>query len=122
MEELWGVSSGASMSWLPAVDVVDNEKELKFIADLPGLNEKDVQVELQDGTLTIRGERETSKDEKTEGYVLCERNYGSFERRFAVDASAQPNKIKAEFEKGVLTVTVPKSPVAKPTKIAVSGR
>ncbi len=121
MEELWGASNASTTTWFPAVDVVESEKELKFIADLPGLTEKDVQVELQNGLLTIRGERETFKDEKTDDYVLCERSCGSFERRFAIDASAQPNKIKADFEKGILTVTVPKAQVAKPTKIAISA-
>ncbi len=122
MEELWGATNASSSAWFPAVDVVESEKELKFIADLPGLTEKDVQVELQDSVLSIRGARETTKDEKTDDYVLCERSYGSFERRFVVDASAQPNKIKAEFAKGILTVTVPKSQAAKPTKIAISSR
>jgi HSP20 family protein len=122
MEELWGTTNGPSSTWFPAVDVIESEKELKFIADLPGLTEKDVQVELQDNVLSIRGARETSKDENTDDYMLCERSYGSFERRFTVDAKAQPDKIKAEFEKGILTVTVPKTQLAKPTKIAVSSR
>jgi HSP20 family protein len=122
MEELWGTTNGPSSTWFPAVDVVESEKELKFIADLPGLTEEDVQVELQDNVLSIRGKRETAKDEKTDDYVLCERSYGSFERRFTVDAKAQPDKIKAEFEKGILTVSVPKTQLAKPTKIAVSSR
>jgi HSP20 family protein len=121
MEELWGATNGQP-SWFPAVDIVENEKDTKFVADLPGLNEKDVTVELQDNMLTIKGHRETKKDEKTEDYVLCERSYGSFERRFSVGANAKPDAVKAEFKDGVLTVTVPKAEAPKPKKIAVTAK
>jgi HSP20 family protein len=112
MEELWGTTN----------DIVENEKDTKFVADLPGLNEKDVTVELQDNMLTIKGHRETKKDERTEDYVLCERSFGSFERRFSVGPNAKPDAVKAEFKDGVLTVTVPKSEAPKPKKIAVTAK
>lgn len=121
MEELWGVGDRSKQTWFPAMDAIETEKEIKFMADLPGMTEKDINVELQDNVLTIRGERKSEETQKTQDYVLCERSYGSFERRFTVDASVKPDQIKASFDHGVLTVTVPKMEAPKPKKIAIES-
>jgi HSP20 family protein len=120
MEELWG-TEGTKRNWFPAMDAIETEKEIKFVADLPGMTEKDINVELQDNLLTIRGERKSEETQKTQDYVLCERSYGSFERRFTVNASVKPDQVKASFEHGVLTVTVPKLEAPKPKKIAIEA-
>jgi HSP20 family protein len=122
MDELWGAPSGPTVSWLPAFDVIESEKEVKFIADLPGMAEKDINVELQDGVLSISGARTSSKEEKKEDYVLCERSYGSFLRQFALDRSVKPDQVKAEFKEGVLTVVAPKAMTTKAQKISVLHR
>jgi len=102
---------------VPAVDVVDTEKALKISAELPGLDEKDVEVKLANGNLTIKGEKHEEKEEKEKDYYLHERRFGSFERSFAVPDEVDADKIEASFKKGVLTVTLPKKPEAvKPEK------
>jgi HSP20 family protein len=101
----------------PAVDVVETDKAYEMTADVPGFDEKDIEVELVNGTLLIKGERESEKEEKKEDYYLSERAFGSFERRFEVPADVDADKIEARLKKGVLTVTLPKKPEAqKPVK------
>jgi HSP20 family protein len=98
--------SGVGMA--PDVDVSETETELKIEADLPGVDERDVEVVLSDGRLTIKGEKRQEKEEKKKDYHLVERSYGSFARSIALPFVADPNQVKASFAKGVLTVTVPK--------------
>jgi len=111
---LWGKES----TWqVPTVDVVDTEKSFKISAELPGLDEKDVEVKLVNGNLTIKGKKEEEKEEKEKDYYLHERRFGSFERSFPVPDEVDADKIEASFKKGVLTVTLPKNPEAvKPEK------
>ncbi len=97
---------------LPAVDVVDKGKAYEIAAELPGLDESDVEVKLSDGTLTIRGEKKEEKEEKKQDYYLSERRFGSFERAFRLPDSVDADKIEATFKKGVLTITLPKKPEA----------
>lgn len=95
---------------MPAVDVTDNEKTYEITADLPGMDEKNIEVKVSDGVLTIKGERRDEKEEKKKDYYLHEREYGSFERSFQVPEGVDADKIDASFKKGVLTVTLPKKP------------
>ena len=100
---------------MPAVDVVESEKAYEITAELPGMDEKDIEVKVTDGSLTIKGEKQEEKEEKD--YYLRERHYGSFERSFELPESVEPDKIEASFKKGVLTVTLPKKVEAqKPAK------
>lgn len=102
---------------VPAVDIVEKDKAYEVKADLPGLDEKNVEVKVVDGTLTIKGEKQEEKEEKKKDYYLHERHFGSFERTFRVPDSVDADKIEASFKKGVLTVTLPKKPEArKPEK------
>jgi HSP20 family protein len=105
----------------PRVDVSETDTELKIEAELPGIDEKDVEVVLSDGRLTIKGEKKQEKEEKKKDYHLLERSYGSFARSIALPFEADPDQVKASFAKGVLTVTVPKPPEvkAKEKKIAI---
>jgi HSP20 family protein len=97
----------------PAVDITESDKAYEITAELPGLDEKDIEVKLANGDLTIKGEKQEDKEQKTKDYYLRERHFGSFERYFRVPEGVDPNKIEATFNKGVLTVTLPKSPQAQ---------
>jgi HSP20 family protein len=97
----------------PAVDVAETDKSYEIAAELPGMDEKDVEVNFSNGTLTIKGEKNEEKEEKKKDYYLSERHYGSFQRSFAVPDDVDENKIEAAFKNGVLTVSLPKTPEAQ---------
>ena len=102
---------------MPAVDVTDSEKAYQITAELPGMDEKSIEVKVTDGYLTIKGEKKEEKEEKEKDYYLRERHFGSFERSFNVPESVDLSKIEATFKKGVLTVALPKKAEAqKPEK------
>ncbi len=107
----------------PAVDIVEKEKEYEITAELPGMDEKNIDVNLSNGMLTIKGEKSQEKEEKKKDYYLSERHYGSFQRSFRVPEGVDPDKVDANFKKGVLTVTLPKTPEAqkKEKKIAIKA-
>jgi HSP20 family protein len=107
--------------WAPTVDMVDRKDELVLRADLPGLSEKDVEVTVQDGTLTIRGERKEEKEEKKEDYCYSERRYGAFTRILTLPTAVDADKVKATFKNGVLEVRLPKAAEAKGTKVEVKA-
>lgn len=109
-----------AMGW-PNIEVSETDKEVKVTAELPGLEEKDVEVELTNGVLAIRGEKKTENEDKDR--LFSERYYGRFERRIPVDEVEQ-DKVAASFKNGVLTVTLPKSPAAqqKVKRIAINGK
>jgi HSP20 family protein len=104
----WGRQATA-----PAVDFTDNEKAYEITAELPGIDEKNVEVKVANGVLTIKGEKHEEKEEKKKDYYLRERNFGSFERAFQLPDGVDGDKIEANFKKGVLTVTLPKKPEAQ---------
>jgi HSP20 family protein len=106
-----------AMDW-PAVEVQDDDKETKVIAELPGLEEKDIDLSLREGVLTIKGE----KSRKTDGAIYSERWHGKFTRTIDLGADIDPDKMKASFDKGVLTVSLEKRPNAKAEtkKIAIN--
>ena len=97
----------------PAVDFTDTEKAYELTAELPGIDEKNVEVKVANGVLTIKGEKQEEKEENKKDYYLHERNYGSFERSFQVPDGVNVDKIEAKFKKGVLTVTLPKKEEAQ---------
>jgi HSP20 family protein len=105
------------------VDVSEGEKAYEITAELPGLDEKDIEVKLALGGLTIKGEKREEKEEKKKDYYLHERHFGSFERYFRLPDEVDPDKIEASFKKGVLTVTLPKKPEAQKAekKIAIKA-
>ena len=108
-EEAWGKA--------PAVDVCEREKEYEITAELPGMDSSNVEVKLSDGVLTIKGEKEEQKEEKQKDYHVSERRFGSFQRSFELPEGIDEDKIQASFEKGVLTIKLPKGPEAqKPEK------
>lgn len=103
----------AAWDVVPAVDVSEKDGAYEVTAELPGMAEKDIEVKLADGMLTIKGEKKEEKEEKEKDYYLSERRYGSFQRSFQVPEGIDTGRISANFAKGVLTVTLPKSAEAK---------
>ena len=105
------------MITVPAVDVSETDKAYEISAELAGMDEKNIDLKIANGVLTIRGEKQDEKEEKKKDYYMRERSYGSFERTFEVPEGVDTDKIEATFKKGVLTVTLPKNAEAqKPAK------
>jgi HSP20 family protein len=98
---------------VPAVDVVEKEKAYEISVELPGMDEKDIQVTVANGVLTIKGEKKEEKEEKQKDYYVSERHYGSFARSFRIPEDADAGKIEARFQKGVLAVSLPKTAAAQ---------
>lgn len=105
--------------WAPSVDIVEDDKEWLVKADLPEIKKEDVKVTVENGVLTITGERKLEKEEKDKKYHRIERSYGNFLRSFTLPDAADGTKVNAEFKDGVLKVHLPKSEKAKPKSIEV---
>ena len=98
---------------VPAIDMSEDDKAYKISAELPGLDAKDVDVLISGDTLVLKGEKRQEKEEKEKNYYFSERAYGSFQRAFELPAGIDRDKISADFAKGVLTITLPKTPEAQ---------
>ncbi len=111
-------------AWVPAVDVRETRDALELAVELPGIDPKDVEVTVDNGVLTVRGERKAEREEEGTTYHRRERVWGAFERSFTLPGSVDPDKLKATYRHGLLTITVPKREEAKPKaiKIAVEGK
>jgi len=107
-------------SWAPAVDIYETEHELVVKADLPDIDPKDLDIRVENNILTIRGERKFEKRVNEDNYLRVERAYGSFSRSFALANTVNPEGIKADYQNGVLTLTIPKREEAKPKQIKVN--
>ena len=113
-------SEPAARPWAPAVDVLETENELVLKADLPDVELKDIDIQIERGTLSIKGERKFERVEgKGTGYHRIERSYGEFQRFFSLPDTVDSDQVKADYKSGVLTVTLPKKEVAKPRTIKV---
>jgi HSP20 family protein len=105
--------------WLPAVDIRETADAIVVNAELPGIDKKDVKVDVKDGVLTISGERKYEKDVKEENVHRIERSYGSFSRSFSLPSHVDVNKVEAKLDNGVLEVRLPKTETARPKSISV---
>ncbi len=105
--------------WTPAVDIYETDDAIVLEAELPGMNEKDIDVRVEDNVLTIKGERKIEQERKEENYYRMERYYGAFQRSFTLPSNVETDKIKAEYKKGILKVVMPKKEQAKPKQIKV---
>jgi HSP20 family protein len=114
-----GQESMTVTEWAPPVDITEDDKEYLVKADLPEVKKEDVKVTVENGVLTITGERKFQKEEKDKRYHRIERSYGSFMRSFALPDGADGSKVNAEFKDGVLKVHLPKSEKAKPKAVEV---
>lgn len=112
--------ASALTAWAPAVDIFETEQELVLQADLPDLEEKDIDVRVENNMLTLSGERKYEKHAKEDNYLRVERAYGSFSRSFSLPNTVSTEAIKAEYKNGVLTVKIPKREESKPKQIKVA--
>jgi len=105
--------------WIPAMDLVETDDHFVLKADLPGLNEGDVNIEVEDNVLTVSGERKSEHEDKREGYYRVERSFGSFRRTLTLPEGVDPEAVNATFDKGVLEVRIPKPEQRKPRRVAI---
>jgi HSP20 family protein len=107
-------------AWAPAVDVLENDQNVVLKAELAGIDPKDVEIRIQDNTLTLKGERKFEKNVKEGNYQVVERSYGSFYRSFSLPAYINSDNVTADYKDGLLTLTLPKREEAKPKVIKLS--
>jgi HSP20 family protein len=107
-------------SFAPAVDVYEDDHQVTLKIEVPGIDEKDIDVRLENNTLTVTGERKLEKEEKEENYRRVERQYGSFTRSFTLPQTVDAEKVSAQYDKGVLKITLAKKAEAKPKQIKIS--
>lgn len=111
----------AVSDWVPSVDIKEDKDAYEVSADVPGVNPKDIDVSLEEGVLTVKGERKAENKDEGKGYTRTERVYGNFSRRFTLPDTVDADNISAKTEHGVLTLRIPKKEKALPKKIAVEG-
>jgi len=111
-----------SREWVPAVDMYEKDDKYMVKAEVPGMKEEDVDVSVVGDRLTIKGEKKAESEVKEENYYRSERSYGSFFRSIDLPADADPDRIEASYDDGVLEVTIPKTAAVKPKKVKVSAR
>jgi HSP20 family protein len=109
----------SSQRWAPAMDLVEADDHFVLKADLPGLADDDVSIEVQDGTLTISGERKSEHEKREKGWYRLERSFGKFSRTLTLPEGVDAEKIEASFDKGVLEVRIPKPEERKPRRISI---
>jgi HSP20 family protein len=114
-----GGNGGTMRRWMPAMDLVESGAHFVLRADLPGLSEEDVKIELEDTTLTISGERKPEHESNDEGYYRLERAFGPFSRTLQLPRGIDPESVSARFDRGVLEVRVPKPEERKPRRIEI---
>jgi HSP20 family protein len=113
-------ANGAALRrWVPAMDLIETETDFVLKADLPGMSESDVNIELEDNVLTVSGERKSDHEERKAGFYRVERSFGSFRRSLTLPEGVDPESVKATFDHGVLEVTVPKPAQQMPRKVQI---
>ena len=117
-----GEEGAAAATWTPAVDIYETVDTIVIKADLPGVVREDIEIQVDDNTLTLKGERRFSKDVQEESYLRIERTYGSFHRCFTLPATIRQEKIRAVCRDGVLELALPKGEGSKPKRIAIEVR
>jgi HSP20 family protein len=107
--------------WIPSMDISETKENLVAKVEVPGMEQKDIQISLQENLLTIKGEKRQEKEEKEERYHRVERSYGAFTRSVRLPVAVDASKVTATFKNGLLTVTLPKTPAAKGTAIPIKA-
>ena len=118
----WDDQNGDAVAWQPAVNVYEDKEQLSIQAQLPGIDMKDVSLSVTNRTLQVRGERKDENKEQRDGYHFKEAQYGAFSRSFTLPSYVDPDKAKAEYDRGVLTITVPKTEKVKPRTIEIEAK
>ncbi len=114
-------STVATADWVPAVDIKEEDDRFVIEADIPGVDPKDIEISMENGVLSIKGERKLERKEEKDNYKRIERVYGSFYRRFALPDTADAEKISAKSKNGVLEIVIPKKEEVKPRRITVEA-
>ena len=115
----WPHQNGTNASWVPAVDVLEQADVIRIAAEVPGVKPEDVKISVEGNVLTLQGTKQQEAEEQTERVHRYERSYGSFARTFTLPRTVDTAQIKAGYDNGVLTITLPKAEQAKPRQIAV---
>jgi HSP20 family protein len=113
------LSESTSRPWTPAVDILETENDLVLQADLPGVEMNNIDIKIENGTLSLKGERTFGQEKNHKGFHRIERGYGTFTRYFTLPDTVDTEKVQAQLNSGVLTITLPKKEVAKPKTIKV---
>jgi HSP20 family protein len=122
VNRLFDANAGtAAQRWMPPMDLMEADDHFVLRADLPGMAEDDVAIEVQDGTLTISGERSAEQEQEQRGWFRVERSFGRFSRSLSLPDGVDPDAVSAEFDRGVLTVRIPKPEQRKPRRIAIQS-
>ena len=119
-DDLWVRPAPARRSFVPSVDLGEDEKNFLVTADVPGMKAEDIDIQVENNVLTLRGERKLESKSERQGYHRVERQYGSFQRSFTLPEGVDADKIEAHVEHGTLTLTIPKPNVSLPKKVKVS--
>jgi HSP20 family protein len=120
-DAFFGADRDQGRRWVPPVDLVEADDHFVLKADLPGLTDEDVSIEVQDGTLTISGERGAEHESNERGWYRIERSFGSFSRSLTLPDGVEPDGISARFENGVLEVSIPKPEERKPRRVEIKA-
>lgn len=107
--------------WIPAMDLAETEDDLVLTADLPGMTEEDIAIEVKDGTLTVSGDRSDERSTEEKGYHRVERSFGAFSRSLTLPRGIEADKVSASFDKGVLEITIPKPEERKPHQVKIGA-
>ena len=118
---LFDAGESGAERWVPAMDLVEGDDHFLLKADLPGLGEDDVNIEIQDNTLTVSGERKAEHETRERGWYRVERSFGRFSRSLTLPEGVKPDAVSAEFDKGVLSVRIPKPEERKPRRVAINA-
>ena len=118
---LFDTAGGSPQRWVPAMDLTEAEDHFLLKADLPGMSDDDVSIEVQDNTLTISGERQAEHVQREKGWHRIERSFGRFSRALALPDGVDPDAVTADFDRGVLSVRIPKPEARQPRRIAIGA-
>jgi HSP20 family protein len=118
----WNRLASEDLAWAPSIEVVEKEDKFLVKAELPGVKEEDINISIIGNTLTIEGEKETGSEIEKKGYYYSETSYGSFSRSITIPSTVDAEKIEANCDKGVLEITLPKTPELKPKKITIATK
>jgi HSP20 family protein len=116
-----GAEMVSSRAWAPAVDIIEDQNEIVVKAELPGVKQEDIDIQVSGDTLILRGERKFEDTQKKDNYVRVERAYGTFQRSFTIGVPIQSDRVSADYKEGVLSIHLPKSEEVKPKKVQIGA-
>ena len=122
LRPIWDDRNVEALTWQPPVNVYEDKDHLSIEAQLPGIDLKDIELSIKDQTLEVRGERKTESEKSQDGYHVRETRYGNFSRSFVLPSTVNADEAKATYDKGVLTITIPKQEKAKPRAIQIEAK